>query len=66
MDTTQRVETLFLATLSRKPKPKELERAVKFIENSEGEDKDKEKARQQALADVFWVLLNGGEFYLNH
>jgi hypothetical protein len=64
LDTAGQIETLYLATLSRKPKPKELERAIGFIENSDGENR--EPARKQALADVFWALLNSGEFLLNH
>jgi hypothetical protein len=65
MDTTQRVETLYLATLSRKPKAKELERMVKYVESG-GAGEDKEKSPKHALADVFWVLLNSAEFILNH
>ncbi|HXG11050.1 MAG TPA: DUF1549 and DUF1553 domain-containing protein [Gemmataceae bacterium] len=64
LDTRERIETLYLAALSRKPRPNELERLLKFVENSDGEDR--EKARRQALADIFWVLLNSGEFFLNH
>ncbi len=64
MSTPQRVETLFLATLSRKPKPKEMERALKLIEA--GAAHDKVNGEKEALSDVFWALLNLGEFYLNH
>jgi len=60
-DTKQRVETLFLATLSRKPTPDESARFVKYVESG-GPKQDKDKA----LADVFWALLNSGEFALNH
>jgi hypothetical protein len=55
----ERIETLYLATLSRKPTAKELERAEKFIKNAKGKEAD-------ALADVFWALLNSPEFVLNH
>ncbi len=61
MDTKQRVETLFLATLSRKPKPAELDRFVQYVESGGPRNDSK-----RALADVFWVLLNSGEFILNH
>ena len=64
LDTPARIETLYLATLSRTPRPKELERAIRFLENSAGEDRG--IARKQALAGVFWALLNSGEFLLNH
>jgi hypothetical protein len=57
----RRVEQIFLIVLSRKPRPEELERYVAYIEKG-GPDGDKDKA----LADVFWVLLNGGEFAANH
>jgi hypothetical protein len=61
LDTTGRIETLYLATLSRKPRPDELARLVKYV--------DAGGARQDpkaALGDVFWALLNSSEFILNH
>jgi hypothetical protein len=61
LDTAGRVETLFLATLSRPPRPQETERFVKYVEGG-GPQKD----RKKALADVFWALLNSSEFILNH
>ena len=64
LDTAEQIETLYLATLARKPKPKELERAIRFIENSEGGNR--ETVRKHALADIFWALLNSPEFYFNH
>jgi hypothetical protein len=57
----QRVETLYIATLSRKPRPEELTRMVKYVES--GGPRNSETA---ALADVFWALLNSAEFMLNH
>ncbi len=60
-DTSQKIETLYLATLSRKPTAKELERLVKYVDSG-GPTKDSDKA----LADVFWALLNSGEFLFNH
>lgn len=61
LDTAGRIETLYLATLSRKPRAEELERLLKHVAGGgpTGNQKD-------ALADVFWVLLNSGEFMLNH
>jgi hypothetical protein len=61
MQPADKVEALFLATLSRKPRAEESERLVKYI-NDGGAAKDKKKA----LADVFWALLNSPEFILNH
>jgi hypothetical protein len=58
LDTAGRVETLFLATLSRPPRPNELKRIIQFIDQAGGQP--------EAFADVFWVLLNSSEFKLNH
>jgi hypothetical protein len=72
MDTPARVETLYLATLSRKPTAKEAERVNKFIAaaTAAGDEPlrpaEKAKRYNQALADVMWTLLNSGEFILNH
>jgi hypothetical protein len=60
LNTAQRIETLYLATLSRKPRAEELDRLVKYVTGgSKGNERD-------ALADVFWALLNSGEFMFNH
>jgi hypothetical protein len=59
--TARKVESLFLVVLSRKPRPAESERFVKYVEKG-GPARDPKKA----LADVFWVLLNSSEFILNH
>jgi hypothetical protein len=61
LDMAGRVETLFLATLSRRPKPEEAARLIAYVENG-GPTKDHRKA----LSDVFWALLNSPEFLLNH
>ena len=61
LDPRQRLETLFLATLSRPPTEQELQRLLPYLESG-GATGDPRKA----LADVFWVLLNSGEFLLNH
>jgi hypothetical protein len=72
MDTAQRLEVMYLATLSRQPRPEEIERMQKFIDRTvqrpaaPKDDAERENRYQQALADVFWVLLNSSEFYLNH
>lgn len=59
-DTAARVEALFLATLSRRPTPGELQRFVGYV------DAAGNKQRREPLADVFWALLNSSEFQLNH
>ena len=63
-NTNEQIETLYLATLSRQPRPSEIQRTIAFFDSSEGKTPD--KARKEALADVFWALLNSGEFLLNH
>jgi hypothetical protein len=60
LDTAGRIETLYLATLARRPRPDEADHFRRYIEKA-GADKEK-----QALADVFWALLNSTEFFLNH
>jgi hypothetical protein len=60
LDTPKKVETLFLATFSRKPTDEETERFTSYVERG-GPSGNKDKA----LADVFWVLLNSPEFLMN-
>lgn len=59
--TARKIESLYLVALSRKPRPEESERFVKYVDSG-GAANDPKKA----LADVFWVLLNSPEFILNH
>jgi hypothetical protein len=61
LNTTQRVEALFLAALSRRPRPEESDRLVVYV-NGGGPRSD----ASAALTDVFWALLNSSEFILNH
>jgi hypothetical protein len=61
LGTQGRIETLFLAALTRRPRPDEMERFVKYVERS-GSAAD----RAKALGDVFWALLNSPEFRFNH
>jgi hypothetical protein len=59
--TARKLESLYLVVLSRKPRPEETARLVKYVDNG-GPSGNSRKA----LADVFWVLLNSPEFMLNH
>jgi len=61
LDTPGRIETLFLATLTRRPSPDELATMQAHVDGADSAD-----GRKQALADVFWALLNSAEFVLNH
>jgi hypothetical protein len=61
MDTEGKLNALYLASLSRKMRPEEASRMVRYVESG-GPSKDSSKA----LADVFWALLNSSEFILNH
>jgi hypothetical protein len=67
--TEERIEALYLATLSRKPEARELDRAVQFVTDTVRRGKRKPEAKDasgEALADVFWALLNSPEFIVNH
>lgn len=59
--TARQVDTLFLVALSRRPRPKEAARLIRYVERG-GPSGD----RKKALADVFWALLNSSEFSINH
>jgi hypothetical protein len=55
--TEQRVEVLFLSTLSRPPRSEERTKFGAYVEQA---------GNRQALGDVLWALLNSAEFMLNH
>jgi hypothetical protein len=57
----QRIDTLFLSTLSRYPEPAEREAIMKIVRVAASDAE-----RQQALGDVLWALLNSAEFTFNH
>jgi hypothetical protein len=61
LDTPARIEALYLAALSRRPRPEELQRLVAYVTNGGPGHEPR-----QALADVFWALLNSAEFRLIH
>ena len=58
---SDRIDTLYLATLSRFPRNAERQRLLSYVEQG-GPQHDPECA----LADVFWALLNSTEFITNH
>jgi hypothetical protein len=58
MSDREKIETLYLAALTRRPRTKELERLSAFVEKSDDSN--------QAFADIYWSLLNSSEFLFNH
>ncbi len=58
LDNSDKIETLFLATLSRPPTQTESAEIHAYLSQSTSSD--------AALEDVFWALLNSSEFVLNH
>ena len=58
MSNDEKIETLYLAALTRKPRDKELKRLSTFVKKHENPS--------QALADIYWSLLNSSEFLFNH
>ena len=61
MNTKDKLDSLFLSTVSRKMRSEEESHLVGYVEKG-GPSGDKKRA----LADVFWALLNSSEFILNH
>jgi hypothetical protein len=61
LDNAGRIEALYLAAFSRKPRAEEAERMLKYVQCG-----DAKKDPRKALTDVFWALLNSSEFMLNH
>jgi hypothetical protein len=61
--TEERIATLYLAALSREPQAEEVKRAVQFVNDA---GKRHKGSKKEALADVFWALLNSPEFIVNH
>jgi hypothetical protein len=55
----EKLDTLYLAAYSRKPRAEERERMLKVIRA-----KDDPEAKKQAFANIFWALLNSPEFVL--
>ncbi|MBS0208189.1 MAG: DUF1553 domain-containing protein [Planctomycetes bacterium] len=58
LDLNAKIETLYLATLSRQPTEAESAQMRTYLSSQLDE--------REALADVFWALLNSAEFKLNH
>lgn len=61
LSTEDRIEGLYLAALSRKPNQQELAGLVRHVNKG-----DASGHPGDALADIFWALLNSSEFNTNH
>lgn len=61
MTLEQKIDTLYLATLSRLPRGEERDRLLTYVQRG-GAQND----HGAALADVLWALLNTSEFLFNH
>jgi hypothetical protein len=51
------VDEIFLASLSRHPRPAETEVALRILQDGD---------RREAAEDIVWIVLNSVEFLLNH
>ena len=60
----QRIEILFLATLSRYPRNDEVDQMRRFLQQDSSKD-EKQGGLSSAYADVLWALLNSAEFTMN-
>ncbi|MDY3557717.1 DUF1549 and DUF1553 domain-containing protein [Gemmata sp. JC673] len=60
-----RIETMYLAALARTPTANEMEKALAFVAKAAAEGVPKRR-RDEAVADIFWALLNSAEFSFNH
>jgi hypothetical protein len=61
LDTPGKVESLYLAALTRRPRPDEAAAMAAYLGRAKTDDD-----RSKALGDVFWALLNSPEFRFNH
>jgi hypothetical protein len=58
----ERVDVLYLTALGRRPKPAELERALKHVRAGEASPEN----LKRRYGDLLWALLNTAEFRTNH
>jgi len=66
----ERITELYLAAYARKPKPAELETAVKYLSEPVLDDNGKPindiKTTKRNYQDLIWALINTKEFLFNH
>ncbi len=58
-DDRDRVEILFLATLSRFPRPSEVDALIAYLKAASGPP-------EAARGDLLWALINSAEYQINH
>ncbi len=61
LNNDEKIEALFLATLSRKPTAEELRKYRSYFDRGGAVN-----SQRKALGDIFWALLNSTEFVSNH
>jgi hypothetical protein len=57
----ERVEHMYLAILSRRPRPEETQKFVEYINAAESKDRTHERFRE-----AMWTLMTCSEFRFNH
>jgi len=57
----QRLKSLYMMVLSRPPRDNEIQRLVPYLEKGGATG-----SLGDAVTDIYWALLNSGEFLLNH
>jgi hypothetical protein len=60
LSSAERIETLYLAVLSRQPRPSEAAYLQRYLQQQTGDSENK-----QAYAEILWGLLNSPEFVLS-
>ena len=67
---SDKIEQLYIAAFSRKPRPGELKTAMKYLTetvlDAGGKPVNKNKATNQNYRDLIWALMNTKEFLFNH
>ncbi|MFK7777480.1 MAG: DUF1549 and DUF1553 domain-containing protein [Gimesia sp.] len=68
--TEEKINELYLAAFTRKPRPDELKTALDYLNepvlNAKGEPTVKKKPSKKDYQDLIWALMNTKEFLFNH
>lgn len=66
----EKITELYLAAFSRKPRPKEMKTAIKYLTepvmDAQGKPVDKKKTAHKDYQDLIWALMNTKEFLFTH